>query len=277
MGALESRTYHVNSFETHVVTGGASHGPPLLLLHDGAWGADAMISWGGVAPLLVEDFHLIMPDMLGFGLSAKVNFFDQSPYSFRISHLSTLLQRMEIDQPIHVVGSSFGGSIALRAAIAEEFPVASATSMAGTGGPWRRADGKLLLGNLESGRDYISRIVHAMANTTDGLEAQIDARLESSLRLGHYAALASLRLSHPDAPPAPPDDFPASLSRVRCPVTIVDMSDDRLNEHGWVSHVRAAAPNVRILEEPGPHCLNLIDPHRTAALIRSLIPTTMTG
>lgn len=277
MTNLESRTYQVESFGTHVVTGGANDATPILLLHDGAWGADAVISWGSVAPLLVEDFRLIMPDMLGFGLSAKVNFFDRSPYSFRISHLAALLQMMEIDQPIHIVGSSFGGSIALRAAIAGEFPIASATSMAGTGGPWRREEGKLLLGNLESGRDYISRIVHAMANTTDGLEAQIDTRLESSLRTGHYAALSSLRLSHPDAPPAPPDDFPASLSQVNCPVTIVNMSDDRLNEHGWVSHIRAAAPNVRILEEPGPHCLNLTDPIRTAALIRTLMPTPMTG
>jgi pimeloyl-ACP methyl ester carboxylesterase len=273
MGTLTDRTVQVGPFDTHVITGGPREAPPLLLLHDGAWGADASNAWGAVAPLLVNDFRLIMPDLLGFGRSAKVNFFDRSPYAFRITHLAALLENMGEQRPVHVIGSSFGGSIALRAAISEELPIASATSIAGTGGPWRREDGKLLLGNLEPGRDYISRIVHAMANTTEGLEMHIDDRLEASLRPGHYAALSSLRLAHPDAPPPPPDDYPASLSRARCPVTIVDMSEDVLNEEGWVEHVRSAAPRVRIVAEPGPHCLNLTDPARTAALIRELIAT----
>jgi len=271
MAPLTASTYQVGPFETHVVTGGRLDAPPLLLLHDGAWGASAALTWGTVAPLLAEDFRLIMPDMLGFGRSAKVNFFDRSPYTFRVTHLGELLQVMGEHRPVHIVGSSFGGSVALRAAISGEFPIASIISIAGTGGPWRREEGKVLLGNLEPGRDYIARVVHAMANTTDGLGAHIDDRLEASLSPGHYAALSSLRLAHPDAPPPPDDDYPASLSRAGCPVVVVHMSDDVLNEDGWVDHLVAAAPSVRIVVESGPHCPNLTDPSRTAELIRDLI------
>lgn len=271
MGALISTMHQVGPFETHVLAGGPHDAPPILLLHDGAWGAGASLAWGEVAPLLVKKYRLIMPDMLGFGRSAKVSFFDRSPYSFRVAHLGALLRVIGETRPVHIVGSSFGGSVALRAAISADFPIKSVVSIAGTGGPWRREEGKVLLGNFEAGRDYISRIVHAMANTTVGLDQHVDDRFAASLDSGHVAALSSSRLALTDAPTPPPDGYPDALSRATCPVTIVRMSDDVLNEATWTEHVLAVAPAVRVVEEVGPHCPNLTDPTRIAELIDGLV------
>lgn len=268
---LTSRTLEVGPFTTHVTVGGDPDATPVVLLHDGTWGADGMTSWSAVADDLRADHRLIIPDLLGYGRSAKVNFFDRSPYTFRIAHLGALLEELGEPRPVHLVGSSFGGSVALRAAIDAPFPLASVISIGGTGGPWRRAEGKELLGRLVPGREYMAAVVAAIAGSAEGLDEQVERRLAGSLRAGHYAALASLGLAHPEAGPPPDDGYPARLAEATCPVTVVDMTDDLLNEDGWTQHLRAANPAVRVVSAPGPHSPNLTDPRGTAALVRELL------
>lgn len=262
----------VGGVRTSLYTAGKPTAPTVLLLHDGAWGADALLCWGDVMADLARDHRVFAPDLPGFGQTDKVVMFGASPYEHRIRHVANLLAQLQVAGPVHAVGTSFGGSLALRAAIASAWPIASATSVAGTGGPWRMDVAKRLLADLDPGREYIARVVDVLANTTDGLADHIDRRYENSMAPGHYAAMVSPRLQHPAAPAVPfVDDFPASLASVSVPISIITMRQDQLVEPNWPRHVREVAPDVAFHEMDGPHSPNITRPAELAALLREVL------
>src|SRR5512143_3456474 len=82
-------------------------GTPLVLLH--GYPLDHHL-WDQVAPLLVDTFELILPDLRGFGESSTVDSF----YTMEdiASDVAALLDHLEI-QKAAVVGHSMGGYVAL--------------------------------------------------------------------------------------------------------------------------------------------------------------------
>lgn len=91
--------YKIRYFE------GSCNGNDLVLIH--GLGASAE-RWFPLVPYLEKHYHLIIPDLIGFGYSDKpainytVNFFVDFLYDF--------LESIKIDR-FHIVGSSFGGQI----------------------------------------------------------------------------------------------------------------------------------------------------------------------
>src|SRR5215211_1349218 len=89
-------------------------GTPLVLLH--GYPLDHHL-WDEVAPLLVDAFELILPDLRGFGESSTVDSF----YTMEdiASDIAALLDHLEI-QKAAIAGHSMGGYVAL--AFARLFP-----------------------------------------------------------------------------------------------------------------------------------------------------------
>jgi pimeloyl-ACP methyl ester carboxylesterase len=269
---IEHDFVDVGGVRTSCYTAGDPGATPVLLLHDGAWGADAMLSWEAVMRDLATDHRVVAPDLPGFGRTDMVVMFGASPYEHRLRHLGGLLEQVPLSAPPHVIGTSFGGSLALRAALASTWPMASATSVAGTGGPWRVDLAKRLLADLQPGRSYIAQVVEVLTNRTSGLDDHIDRRYENSMTPGHYAAMVSPRLKHPDAaPPVVDDPFPASLADAAVPISVITTRQDRLVEPDWPRHVRPVAPNVEFHEMDGPHSPNITHPEELAGRVREII------
>lgn len=269
---IEHAFLDVGGVRTSYYTAGDPSLTPILLLHDGAWGADAMLSWREVITDLAKDHFVVAPDLPGFGQTDKVVMFGTSPFEHRLRHIAAFLDLLQLNGPAHVVGTSFGGSLALRAAVASAWPMASATSVAGTGGPWRVDLAKQLLADLEPGREYIARVVEVLTNKTSGLDEHIDRRLENSLAPGHYAAMVSPRLKHPaSALAAVEDRYPASLADATVPVSVVTTNQDQLVEPDWPMHVRSVAPNVVFHNMDGPHSPNITHPRELANMLRGII------
>jgi pimeloyl-ACP methyl ester carboxylesterase len=65
-GTFTSRYIDTGDLRQHVVTGG--EGPPLLLVH--GW-PQTWYAWRLLMPALARDFHVIVPDQRGTGLSGK--------------------------------------------------------------------------------------------------------------------------------------------------------------------------------------------------------------
>lgn len=82
---------------------------PLLLLH-GIPGCGA--SWHGVAELLREHFYIIVPDLLGFGESARPLALEQLHAEAQSKAVLDLLDELGIADPA-VAAHDFGGPIAL--------------------------------------------------------------------------------------------------------------------------------------------------------------------
>ena len=90
-------------------------GPSALVLVHGI-GSDST-TWDAVAPQLAERFTVIMPDLLGHGVSAK----PRADYSIGgyANGMRDLLGLLDIDR-VTLVGHSFGGGVAMQ--FAYQFP-----------------------------------------------------------------------------------------------------------------------------------------------------------
>lgn len=114
-----SRTIAANGTELFVATGGTTSGPPVLLLH-GYPQTHAM--WRRVAALLADRCSLVMPDLRGYGRSAKpparTNEGDHANYSKRAmaADMAALMRGLGHDS-FFVVGHDRGGRVAHRLAL----------------------------------------------------------------------------------------------------------------------------------------------------------------
>ncbi len=111
----------MNSDGPHYVWATNNGKPKLMLIH-GITGS-SVAQWSKNAQRLSEHFDLIIPDLIGHGKSLQT--WNGSSVDAQVAHLTLLLDSLEITEPIHIVGNSYGGAIA--ANFAEQHPNRSKT------------------------------------------------------------------------------------------------------------------------------------------------------
>jgi pimeloyl-ACP methyl ester carboxylesterase len=100
---------------TYLEAGADTGGPVVVLLHGLASSSQ---TWATVLPLLGTNAHVIAPDLLGHGLSAKPRSGDYSLGAYAAG-LRDLLVALDLPQAT-IVGHSFGGGVAMQ--FAYQFP-----------------------------------------------------------------------------------------------------------------------------------------------------------
>jgi pimeloyl-ACP methyl ester carboxylesterase len=250
----------------------ARSAPTLLLVHDGWFGADARTLWSRLVPELAAEFRIIAPDMLGFGRTDKLVYFDRSMYAYRAEHLGSFVRAVCGPQErVHAVGTSMGGSILLRDVVAAEprIPVRSVLSISGSGGPWRSAFGAEQLGSYAGTVDDIARVMDHMAEDFDGRAEVVAARQANTRIRGHVQCLLASSVKHPAAAAAPPaDDWPAPLRDLPVPVTVVAGAHDPLLEPGWQRHLDGLSPQLTTRVVEARHAPGLDRPTLVADIVR---------
>jgi len=109
---VKSRYVQVGPLRAHYLEAG--EGEPVVLVHSAEFGGRAEFSWRYNIGALAEHFHVLAPDMLGFGYSEKIyNFSD--PAGFRVQFIRDWMDTLCIPSA-HFVGNSFGGSLILTVA-----------------------------------------------------------------------------------------------------------------------------------------------------------------
>jgi 2-hydroxy-6-oxonona-2,4-dienedioate hydrolase/4,5:9,10-diseco-3-hydroxy-5,9,17-trioxoandrosta-1(10),2-diene-4-oate hydrolase len=90
-------------------------GPAVVMLHGGGPGASGVSNYSRNIDALAKRFHVIVPDMPGYGRSVKG--VDQSdPFGYLADMIRGLLDHLDIDTA-HLIGNSYGGAAALRLAL----------------------------------------------------------------------------------------------------------------------------------------------------------------
>ena len=93
----------------------AGTGPAVVLLHGGGPGASGVSNYSRNIDALAAHFRVIVPDMPGYGRSAKK--LDQSdPFGGLAAAIRGLVDVLAIDTA-HLIGNSYGGAAALRLAL----------------------------------------------------------------------------------------------------------------------------------------------------------------
>lgn len=111
-GGMVQKIVRVDGRDWPYLEGGDPAKPALLLVH--GFGGDKD-NWSMIAPYLTRDYHVIAPDLPGFGENER-----NSDLAYDIAAQTTRLKEfadaLNLDRP-HVGGNSMGGWIALRYAL----------------------------------------------------------------------------------------------------------------------------------------------------------------
>lgn len=256
---------------THYLAGGNRDSPPVVLLHDGGWGASAEASWSGVIPVLAEHFHVIAPDLYGYGESSKMVQFDVAPYEFRLRQVGQLLDALGLQgRRVYLIGNSFGGAMAVRAATLPWFSwrLAGVVSIAGTGGPHRTKEGLAALSQFDGSTEDMRRITKLITDPFPGFDEHVELRMRNAASPGHYRAVAAATLATPcDAERSDRDEYPANLSTVTTPVAFVSGLRDTLLEPGWAHQIAAHGPTCEVHEIDEKHSPNIYRPAEIGGLV----------
>lgn len=98
-------------FKTHYIEAGS--GDPVILIHGGGAGADAVSNWSACLPLFAERRRAIAVDLVGFGRSDKPDpasfVYDQAARNHQII---AFIEALGLDK-VDLVGNSMGGATAL--------------------------------------------------------------------------------------------------------------------------------------------------------------------
>ena len=105
---------YIRFIDTYGAKGNKSDDKSILLLH-GLGGS--LERWSKVIPFFSNNYRLIIPDIVGFGYSDKPHV--EYSIEFFIKFIENFIQALNIDN-LYVIGSSFGGLLALEFAI--KFP-----------------------------------------------------------------------------------------------------------------------------------------------------------
>lgn len=106
--AEHSRFAEVDGVRVHYQEAGASSAPPVLLIH--GFTASNFVWSDVLLPIAESGFHVIAPDLIGFGFSEKPKDYDYTIDS-QARMIMRLMDRLGIPRAI-LVGSSYGGAVA---------------------------------------------------------------------------------------------------------------------------------------------------------------------
>lgn len=130
MKPATSHVVDLRGLTHHVLTWGEATAPPLVLLH--GW-MDVAASFQFLVDALSDAWHVIAPDLRGFGGSAwQAQGYWYADY---LADVEALLDRFVPDGPVHLVGHSLGGNVALHYAGVRPGRIAKLVSLEGFGIP----------------------------------------------------------------------------------------------------------------------------------------------
>jgi pimeloyl-ACP methyl ester carboxylesterase len=102
----------IGGIKTHYHLSG--EGPVIVFIHGSGPGVSAWANWRLAMPVLKEHFTVAGLDVVGFGYSNRPDGFDYSTQAWT-DHTIKFIEALGVG-PVHLVGNSMGGGVALRIA-----------------------------------------------------------------------------------------------------------------------------------------------------------------
>ena len=223
---IESAHLDAAGLATHYLTAGAA-GEPLVLIHGGGAGADAIGNWTGAIAHFASAYRVFAPDMPGFGQSAKP---DDPGYGYtqdeRDQHMAAFVERLGVG-PVTIVGNSMGGLTALGVARKQPELVARLVLMGSAGVPVPPSPQLATIMNYDFTKQGMARIVDALTGPNfiapEGMIAyrhrisvEPATRAAYTRITGWNKARGGLQISEAD------------IAAVTCPTLVVSGKEDRV-------------------------------------------------
>jgi pimeloyl-ACP methyl ester carboxylesterase len=177
---IRTNYLEAGSGDTHVV-----------LVHGSGPGVTSYANWRGVLPALGEHFHVVAPDMVGFGYSDRPEGVQYSLDTWADQTLG-VMDALGIEKA-HLVGNSFGGGIALRLATRHQDRVNKLVLMGSMGVDFELTEGLDAVWGYDGTLEGMKKVMGYFAydkSLTSGDLAQ--ARYEGATQPGFQEAFSSM-------------------------------------------------------------------------------------
>ncbi len=245
MTGYQHRTIRIADIKTHFLEAG--NGPDLVLLHGGEYGASAEITWKYNIESLAQQFHVVAPDILGWGETDKIYSFSD-PAGYRINHVRRFLDAVGMSKAFFV-GNSAGGGLILRASVIDPMPlqIQKMVTICGNASVFKtqsQADLENYTPSLENMKKIVALLYHDPRWHT---EENIRERYQSSIVPGAWEALSAARLRSPaHQARSTTEEFVNKLSQLRVPLLIMSCEHDPLNQRDWDVNFQKIVPGSRV-------------------------------
>ena len=247
MRGIESKFLLVEGMRTHYLEGG--RGFPVVLLHSGEFGGCAELSWEFNLPALAEHFHVIAPDWLGFGESAKLFSFDDMR-ALRVQHIAALLKTLCIERA-HFIGNSMGGGMLAGVAAMDQpsWPIEKMI-LASAGGFAPANEARQILNSYDGTREHMKRILETtlLVSPLRSDEAYLEKRHRLSLVPGSWECTAAARFRRPGVKGGEREE--TNYRNIRRPTLIVAGAKDPLREPGYAETLQSEIAGSELVVFP---------------------------
>jgi 2-hydroxymuconate-semialdehyde hydrolase len=245
MALYHHRTVYVGDIKTHFLEAG--NGPDLVLLHGGEYGASAEITWRYNIDTLAQRFHILAPDIPGWGFTDKLYSFSD-PAGLRIKHLQRFLETLGIGKA-YFVGNSAGGGLVLRAAVRQPAPlqILKMVTICGNASVFK-TDSQADLENYTPSLDNMKKIVALLYHEAKWQsDENIRERYESSIIPGAWETLSAARLRSPaHQVRSTTEEFVKQLGQLAVPLLILSCDHDPLNQSDWDVNFQKIVPRSKV-------------------------------
>lgn len=179
-----------NGIRTNYLESGTG-GETVVLVHGSGPGVTAYANWRLVLPVLGEDFTCYAPDMVGFGYSDRP---EDVEYGLQTWADQTVgfIKAMGISK-CHLIGNSFGGSIALRIATQHPELVDKIVLMGSMGVPFEITDGLDTVWGYEGTIESMRKVLDFFAYSRDLVNEELaQVRYKASMEPGFHESFSSM-------------------------------------------------------------------------------------
>ena len=212
---------------TNIHIDGPADAPVVLLLHGSGPGVTAWANWRLTMPALAQQYRVIAPDIVGFGFTERPEgvAYDLPTWT---RHAVGVLDALDVERA-HVIGNSFGGSLALSLAIHHPARVDRLVLMGAAGVPFVLTPGLDAVWGYEPSVDAMEELLGIFAYDRGLVGRDLaELRYRASIRPGVQEAFSSMfpapRQRALDAITHGVDE----ISAITAPTLIVHGRDDRV-------------------------------------------------
>lgn len=267
IGGLEVKRLTLDNGMTYVyMEAGTENAETLLLLH--GFGADKD-NFTEVAPYL-KDFHLIIPDHIGFGESSNPSDVEYTPVAQAL-RLHELMLKLNIDS-MHIGGSSMGGQIAMTYASLYPGEVKSLWLL-DPGGLWSGPESEMMEIIEKTGSNPLTattpdeyRQVFSLVMSKPPFVPGFILDEKAKVRISNFA------LEQKIFKDIKSDNTEERIVGLTTPTLLVWGAEDRVLHPGSVAVVEDLMPNVTSIIMPGIGHLPMLEaPKQTATDLKAFL------
>ncbi|MFJ8235795.1 alpha/beta fold hydrolase [Ureibacillus sp. NPDC094379] len=254
MGSYVTKKVNTGSFNSFYCEGGVGNDQTIIFLHGSGPGANSESNWSRVLDKLSEKYHVIAPDMVGFGNTDLPDDTNLTFWQWTTARVQQILEIMDYNniKTANLVGNSMGGVVTLNALLYDSGRFDKVVLMGSGGGAKNNAGPTpeiVRMSNffkdptIQAFRNLISWFMYDESVVEEQFENIVKTRYEIIMK-------PEVRELYPKLFPTMPHELtipPSALRRIKQPTLLIHGYEDQFVPHESSLAVLEHIPNAELV------------------------------